>query len=212
MSTLTIMLVDSHALFRQGLAALLAPQDKLQVIAQLGDPEQLLTALAFHQPQLLIIDPLIATRPYADIVLRVHRRFPDTRILCISSTAEPHQVNAALDAGASGYLLKDSGIEECLKAIQQSARGQVYLGAELATALALSQRAAPAMGKPLLSQRERQVLLLLAEGFSSREIAERLHIGSKTVSTHREHIMHKLGLKGIAQLTRYALNEGWLKS
>lgn len=213
--TLRILLIDPHALFRQGLAALLSARQDLQVIGQAADAEQALLALASASPDLVIIDPQMPGLNGIDLLTRALHRFPDTRFLCLCAHGERYRVNAALDAGAAGYLLKECGIDECLKAIDKIARGQVYLCAEVATTLALSQRSMANSGlrgpKAVLSQRELQVLQLLAEGLSTREIAERLFISAKTVSTHREHIMQKLKLKGIAQLTRYALSEGWLK-
>lgn len=211
MSRLKIMLVDSQALFRQGLAALLSRHEELQVIAQAADGENALAAMARQAPDLVIIDPEIPRLNGIDTLLRARQRYPTVRFLCLSPHSEQYRVNAALDAGAAGYLLKDCEFEECITAILKVARGQVYLSPEIATAMALSQRSAGSTcANPALSHRERQVLQLLAEGLSTRDIAERLHISGKTVSTHREHIMNKLNLKGIAQLTRYAVRQGWL--
>jgi DNA-binding NarL/FixJ family response regulator len=143
---------------------------------------------------------------------RLHSEQPAIKVLCLSMHAEARFVRAALDAGATGYLLKDSAYEELVRAIRAVVAGHVYLSPTIA-GIVLEDFKASRSGSAstlfsILTEREREVLQLLAEGSATKEIAERLHISLKTVSTHREHIMEKLGIHSVAGLTKYAIREG----
>jgi DNA-binding NarL/FixJ family response regulator len=212
-SPMNILLADDHVLFRQGLAALLSKDPGLKIVGHAANGLEALALIAEQPVDLVIIDLEMPLLNGIDTMLRAQRKAPAPRFLCVSAHGEQRRVSAALDAGASGYLLKDCAVDELLKAVQAVAQGKFYLSPEIATAMVISQRSNPARQSggegPPLSPRERQILQLLVEGLTTRDIAERMHISSKTVSTHREHIMRKLGIKGIAQLTRYALREGW---
>ncbi|WP_095107922.1 response regulator transcription factor [Pseudomonas sp. Irchel 3E20] len=211
---LDILLVDDHRLFRQGLAVLLGREPDMQVTGLAANGLEALALLAQAQPGLVILDLEMPLLNGIDTLLRAHQRHPGLRFLCVSAHREQWRISAALDAGALGYLLKDCAVEELVKAVRTVAQGRAYLSPEIATEMVLSQRLAKAQQGAApganLSPRERQILQLLVEGLTTRAIAERMHISSKTVSTHREHIMSKLEIKGIAQLTRFALREGWL--
>jgi DNA-binding NarL/FixJ family response regulator len=211
---LKILLVDDHILFRQGLAALLVREHDLHIIGQAANGLEALALIAPQPPDLVIIDLEMPLLNGIDTIARARQRAPALQFLCVSAHGEQRRISAALDAGASGYLLKDCAVDELVKAVRTVAQGRSYLSPEIATAMVLSQRltnaqhSAPAGAR--LSPRERQILQLLVDGLTTRAIADSMHISCKTVSTHREHIMSKLNLKGIAQLTRYALREGWL--
>lgn len=212
-SPMNILLADDHVLFRQGLAALLSKEPGLKIVGHAANGLEALALIAEQPVDLVIIDLEMPLLNGIDTMLRAQRKALAPRFLCVSAHGEQRRVSAALDAGASGYLLKDCAVDELLKAVQAVVQGKFYLSPEIATAMVISQRSNPARQSggegPPLSPRERQILQLLVEGLTTRDIAERMHISSKTVSTHREHIMRKLGIKGIAQLTRYALREGW---
>ncbi|MEB0046822.1 MULTISPECIES: response regulator transcription factor [unclassified Pseudomonas] len=211
---LKILLVDDHSLFRQGLAALLLSEHDLRIVGQAANGLEALALIAPQPPDLMIIDLEMPLLNGIDTITRAHKLVPALRFLCVSAHGEQRRISAALDAGASGYLLKDCAADELVKAVRTVAQGRGYLSPEIATAMVLSQRLThtktPACAAASLSPRERQILQLLVEGLTTRAIADCMHISGKTVSTHREHIMSKLNLKGIAQLTRYALREGWL--
>ncbi|MGF6097586.1 response regulator [Pseudomonas sp. 18175] len=207
---LRILLVDDHQLFRQGLMALLGQERDMSIVGQAGDGLQALSQIDQQQPELVILDLEMPQLNGLDTLSRARLKSPNLRVLCLSAHGDLRKISQALEAGACGYLLKECACDELLKAVRTVASGRVYLSPDVATAMAVnrhpSQRNGLA-GAPL-SPREKQILQLLVDGCTTRAIAECMHISSKTVSTHREHIMAKLNLKGIAQLTRYALREG----
>jgi DNA-binding NarL/FixJ family response regulator len=134
------------------------------------------------------------------------------RIVCLSVSEQPQQVQAALDAGANGYVLKENSFDELARGVRRVVAGQLYLSGELVGGLMQSLRqglgAAAASLAERLTPRERQMVQLLSEGYTAQQIADQLHVSAKTVATHREHVFAKLRIQGIAQLTRFALREG----
>ncbi len=205
-----ILLVDDHQLFRQGMVALLSRERDLSIVGQAQNGVQALAQIELQQPQLMILDLEMPLLSGLDTLSRARLKYPDLRVLCLSAHGELRRISQALESGACGYLLKECAYEELVKAVRAIAGGRAYLSPDVATAMAIGRHASQRnglAGAPL-SPREKQILQLLVEGCTTRAIAERMHISSKTVSTHREHIMAKLNLKGIAQLTRYALREG----
>jgi DNA-binding NarL/FixJ family response regulator len=206
-----VLLADDHTLFREGLAALLEREADMTVIGQAGDGMEALRMAQALLPDVIALDLGMPVLNGIDALCRIVPDVPSARVLCLSAHGEQRMIAAALDAGALGYLLKDCACDDLGKAIRTVAGGRSYLSPEVATAMVASLRCARHHGSiepsAKLSTRERQILQLLVEGHSTREIAERLHISGKTVGTHREHIMAKLQVKGIAQLTRYAIRE-----
>jgi DNA-binding NarL/FixJ family response regulator len=148
-----------------------------------------------------------------EAIRRLRVDAPQLRILVLSAHDEPRLVLACIEAGASGYLLKDSGCAELAEAIRDVANGRIHLAQRL-VGLFVEQYRARLDGEPLkaaaspLTPRERELVQLFSEGHSTSEIAERLHLSVKTVATHRENILHKLNIRGVAEMTRYALREG----
>jgi DNA-binding NarL/FixJ family response regulator len=205
-----VLLVDDHQLFRQGLAALLGAEADMDVVGHAENGLQALAQMDVLRPELVVLDMEMPQLNGIDTLVRARQAYPDLRFLCVSAHGELRKIAQALESGASGYLLKECAADELLKALRIVAGGRIYLSPEVATDMVAQQH--PSLRNGLagapLSPREKQILLLLVEGCTTRVIAERMHISSKTVSTHREHIMGKLNLKGIAQLTRYALREG----
>ncbi|GAB3480105.1 response regulator [Azotobacter salinestris] len=206
-----ILLVDDHTLFREALAILLARETDLDVVGQAANGEQALALVRQLAPDIMLLDLEMPVLNGLDTLARLPRA-GSPRVLCVSAHSEQRRIQAALAAGAAGYIIKDCARDELSKAIRIVASGGAYLSQDLATSLIFQQRelSAGSCRAPaeLLSLRERQILQLMVEGLSSRQIAEGLHISIKTVNTHREHIMAKLKVKGIAQLTRYVLREG----
>lgn len=212
MPPIRVLLVDDHRLFREGLAALLSKESDMEVVGQAADGMEALRMTDGLRPDVVALDLGMPALNGIDAIGRILPLSSSVRVLCVSAHGEQRMIAAALDAGALGYLLKDCAYEELGKAIRTVAGGHSYLSAAVATATLASLRSARSHGTPApgaaLSARERHILQLLVEGHSTREIAEQLHISTKTVGTHREHIMSKLQVKGIAQLTRYAIREG----
>jgi DNA-binding NarL/FixJ family response regulator len=207
----TVLLADEHALLREGVAALLAGLTRYEVIGSTADGRECVRSALRCQPGLIIFDCAMRGLSGLEAIRRIAPRCPQTRLLCLSGYEDARWVRAAFDAGAHGYVLKRDGFGVLREAIDSVMRHRYFISPDIAHLLVdgLRRNDGPAFApREALSAREREITQLFAEGLSAREIAERLHVSVKTVGTHREHAMEKLGLKGIAQLTRYALREG----
>lgn len=211
MTRVTLVLADEQALFREGVAALLAADSRFDVVGSVGEGRECVRLALRRQPDLLIFDCAMHGLSGLEAARRIAPRSPRTRMLCLSAYEDSRWVRAAFDAGAHGYVLKRSGVEVLHDAIETVLRSRYFVSPDIAHLLVEHgrKRERAAVGEPVvLSAREREITQLFAEGHSTREIAERLHVSVKTVGTHREHIMGKLGIQGIARLTRYAIREG----
>jgi two-component system, LuxR family, secretion system response regulator SsrB len=207
----TVLLADDHALLREGMAALIAGHPRFEVVGSVGDGHDCVKLALRKRPELVIVDCSMPVLSGLEAVQRILARAPDTRLLCISMHEDPRWVRSAFEAGAHGYVLKRCVFAELVEAMDAVLRSRCYVSRDIAHVLAdgyRSKRREPPSVAVELSPREREITQLFSEGYSTRDIAERLHLSTKTVGTHREHIMAKLGLTGIAQLTRYALREG----
>lgn len=165
------------------------------------------------EPDLVLMDASMPDLNGIEATRQLRVSHPNVAVLCLSMHAESHYVTAMLKAGAAGYLLKDCIGEELVRAIRVAMSGQVYLSPTISSSVVeelRSPKPSPtARHKDTLTSRERQVLQLLAEGYSAKEIGGRLHLSVKTVATHRERIMTKVGTHSIAGLTRYAIKVGF---
>ncbi|MDF3980463.1 response regulator transcription factor [Luteibacter sp. PPL201] len=212
MTPVSVLLGDEQAVLREGVAALLLGTHRFDVVGGTGDGRELVRMALRLQPRLLIFDCAMRGLSGLEAARRLGPRCPETRMLCLSAYDDSRWVRAAIDAGAHGYVLKRDGYGVLSEGIEAVLKARYFVSPDIGHVLVdgLRRRAgASAMGMgAALSTREREVTQLFAEGLSTRQIAERLHVSVKTVGTHREHIMSKLGLQGIAQLTRYALREG----
>ena len=169
--------------------------------------------LALEQsPDLVLMDMSMPGMIGIEATRRITMERPRVKVLCLSLHAEWHFVQAALDAGASGYLLKEMTVADLLKAIRTVMRGQIYLSPGIEDKIARAHPVAPSGARAwrgsALTCREREILQLIAEAFTNLEIAERLHVSSKTVSTHRQKIMDKLNIHNAVGLTKYAIRHG----
>ena len=212
--TTRILLVDDHAMFRSGMKALLESEHGLEVVGEAATGDDGVDRARELKPDVVVMDlsmpgsnGLEATRRIAALGLKA-------RVLVLTVHAEEEYLVPVVEAGASGYLTKTSADQDLVEAIRVVARGEVYLPPK-ATRLLLQQyrNATPEATQKLqdLSAREREVMALTAEGFSSREIGEKLFISPKTVDTYRARIMEKLGLNHRSELVRFALKTGLLK-
>jgi DNA-binding NarL/FixJ family response regulator len=163
-------------------------------------------------PDVVVMDASMPEMNGIEATRRITGRAPQIRILCLSMHADPRFVEGVLEAGASGYLLKECSFEEVVRAIHAVERNRTYLSPDISgvviDALRTRRSGTGRSAFTLLSDREREILQLLAEGHSPRHIAESLHLSIKTIATHREHVMDKLGIHNIAGLTKLALREG----
>jgi len=207
-----VLLVDDHEMFLAGLDALLERQQDMEVVGQAGDGMEAVKKAHASRADVVVMDVSMAGMNGIEATREITSKLPGVKVLCLSMHAERRFVAAALDAGASGYLLKDNSFEELVDAIRTVRRNQTYLCPTVAGTVVEAYRAQRQEGVSsvftLLTHREREVLQLLAEGRSTKEIAARLSLSLKTVGTHRGHIMEKLSIHSVAGLTKYAIREG----
>jgi DNA-binding NarL/FixJ family response regulator len=202
-----VILADEQELMREGLAALLGAQPRFEVVGSTGDGRDCLRLCVDHKPDLLVFNDSMPGLNGIEAARRVAARCPDTRMLCLAETGDRPCVRAAFDAGAHGYVLKRCTLAHLIDGIDNVLLARYHVSPELAHILVDTFRRGddPAA---VLTPREKEVAQLYAEGLSTRQIADRLHISMKTVGTHREHIQAKLCVEGIADLTRFALRVG----
>jgi len=208
-----ILLADDHTVLRSGLRALLSAQADLEVAGEAADGGEALRLAQTIKPDVVVMDIGMPGVSGIDATARIRRELPSTKVLILSMHDDQGYLRQALRAGASGYVLKKAADTELLAAIRAAARGEVFLDPSLAKGfvedVVLPKAQEPDI--PMLSDREREVLHLLARGHTNQQVADRLCIGVKSVETYKARLMDKLGLKGRAELVRYALTHGLLK-
>jgi DNA-binding NarL/FixJ family response regulator len=218
-----LVLCDDHRMMRDGLRSILEKAG-LEVVGEAADGREAVQLAEQLQPDVVVMDVVMPELNGVDATRAIRARCPCVKVLGLSMTAEPRYVQTLLAAGATGYLLKSSAADELLEAVHAVASGQPYISPSVAGVLSpcsgdtgqcTSTSAAAQPGAPpssrtrrALSAREREVLQLLAEGYSSKEIAARLQVATTTVESHRRQITDKLKLRTIAELTKYAIREG----
>jgi len=210
--TLRVLLADDHRIVREGLRALIERLPGVEVVGEARDGREAVEAAARTDPDVVVMDLAMPSMNGLEATRRIVAARSGVRVLCLSMRADRDAVLAALDAGASGFLPKECAPDELERALRAVAEGGTYLSPALAGEVVAAYREGrdagrnrPAQG---LTAREREIVQLVAEGWSTKEIAARLGVSAKTVGTHREHIMAKLGVRSIAGLTRWALREG----
>jgi DNA-binding NarL/FixJ family response regulator len=204
-----VLLADDHEIFVESLRSLLNREPQIQVIGTVTDGRQAVRQVREQEPDVVIMDLSMPDMNGIEATHLISTERPKVKVLCLSMHADRGFVMGAFDAGASGYVLKDSAKKELLDAIRTVMADRVYLSPGVAGVVvdaAKSSTATPAV--ELLTERERQVLKLVAQGRSTKEIADRLHRSVKTVGSHRSHIMVKLHVNSIAELTKFAIREG----
>jgi DNA-binding NarL/FixJ family response regulator len=215
MSKLKVVLADDHAMLREGLAALINVQEDMYVVAHASDGASTLQQVCEWQPDVVIMDLSMPHMGGIQTTAAIVREQPQSHILVLSRHSAPGYVRQALQAGARGYMLKQSVTTELLQAIRMVMTGTIYLDSTIASRIAqqLSEPGTPrGIAIPDLSEREADVVRLIAHGYSNKEIAARLDLSVKTVDTYKIRAMDKLDLYGRAALVRYALQQGWLDS
>ena len=203
----TIVIADDHTVVRQGLRLLIDADPTMQVVAEAGtvsDAERLTRA---HRPSVLVLDLNMHGESGLEAIPRLHVDAPDTAIVVLTMQDDPGFARQALQTGALGFVLKEAADEELLEAIRLAANGETYLNPRLGARLA-AQPAQPSTPPGDLSDREVEVLRLIALGHTNTEIAQHLFLSTRTVETHRAHIQQKLRRTSRAELVRYALEHG----
>jgi two-component system response regulator NreC len=210
------VVADDHAILRTGLRMLINAQPDMEVVGEAEDGIEAVQTVQKVNPDVVILDVTMPRSGGLDAIKHIAARNRSTRVLLLTMHEEPAYLRTALAAGASGYVLKKSVDADLLSAIRAVSKGRTYVDSELAEILVRDAFSkddiAGSAANSVLSDRELQVLKLVAEGFSSREIAEQIYISTKTVETYRARFAEKLGLKSRAQIVRYALNLGLLSS
>ena len=201
MAIIRVLLVDDHQIVRDGLRGILASTDDIVVAAEATDGDRALALVRGEDYDVAVLDMSMPGLSGLDLIKRLLIERPKLRLLILSMHGEAQYAARALKAGASGYLNKDSAAEQLVGAIRKIAAGGVHIG-EAAAASFVGAAAAPHAG---LTDREFEILRLLAAGGSPTDIAGQLHLSVKTISTHKTHILEKLGLRTTADLVRYAL-------
>lgn len=205
-----VTLTDDHNLVREGLISLLEKHDDIEVTASFNNCLQTLDRISTTKPDVAIVDIGLPEINGIECLRRIRRQAPSVKVLVLSMYASKPIVLSSLSAGASGYLLKDCAAQELARAVRCVAAGQTYVCPSVAGFVTEEIRAREPEDTPfaLLTEREREVLQLYAEGFSTNQIAGRLNLSSKTVHTHRQNLTRKLDLKTLPELTKYAIREG----
>jgi DNA-binding NarL/FixJ family response regulator len=206
-----ILLVDDHQMFREGLRAILERDPNLKVVGEASNGRQALEmAGKTHSPDVVVIDIGMPGLNGIDATRQIVAGNSGVKVIALSAHSDRRFIAAMLEAGASGYVLKEAASEEILRAVQVVHRGNKYLSPAIAGTVIedFLGRKSGKTASAALAAREREIVQLLAEGKTSKEVANLLHISVKTVETHRRNIMGKLKVKSIAGLTKYAIREG----
>jgi two-component system response regulator NreC len=209
---ITVVVVDDHAVVRAGLRLLLDNHQDIEVVGEAGNAKDAIFRARALKPDVILLDVVMPGESGIEVLPKLLKESPVTKVLVLSMQDDPSYVREAFAMGASGYVLKEAADEEVVSAVREIAGGGRYvhpaLGARMVAAEAQERAAAEA---DPLSEREREVLRLLALGHTNQEIAEQLYISVRTAESHRAHIMQKLRLSTRAELVRYALNHGLLE-
>jgi two-component system, NarL family, response regulator NreC len=204
----SIVLADDHTVVRRALRVLLEEESGFEVVAEAEDADGAVRYVRGHKPDVLILDLNMPGRPSLEAIPDIQEASPETKIVVLTMQKEPAFARQALQQGVLGYVLKEAADDELVQAVRSAAAGDTYLQPALGARLA----AEPKTAATDLSERETDVLRLIAFGHTNAEIAEKLYISIRTVETHRAHIQQKLGVSSRAELVRCALSRGLVKT
>ena len=210
MPEIRVLLVDDHTILREGLRSLLSLQEDIQVVGEAGDGQTALNLIAQLKPDIVVMDIAMPGMDGLEATRRIKKDFPETRVLILTQHDNREYVFSLLQAGAVGYILKKSGGAEVINAIRSTFSEGAFLPPGIAREVMdrYVQRPQAETGRPHLTDREKEVLRLIAEGKSNKEIAEQLFLSVKTVMVHRTNIMEKLDIHSRTELVKYAIRQG----
>jgi DNA-binding NarL/FixJ family response regulator len=216
MKDLRVFLVDDHPIVRSGLKALVEAQPDMTVVGEAGDGQSAVHAVAELIPEVVVMDVSLPGLGGAEATEQMRRGSPGVKVLALTAHEDRGYVQLLLKAGASGYVLKRAAAEDLVRAIRAVAGGGIYLDPAVAghvvSGLARGSEPGKIVAGGELSEREAEVLRLIAQGHAIKEIAATLDVSGRTVETYKERAMEKLELKSRAEIVRYALRRGWLKN
>ena len=203
-----VILADDHTLVRAGIRRILESQPQFEVVAEAPDGPAAMGAVERHDADVLVLDLNMNGLEGLDVLKQAKRSKPELRVVILTMHAGREYVSRALAEGADGYLLKDSAVQDLAGAIEAVMAGGTFFSPAIQQQMAEMVRDGHKQGLQGLTDREREVLTLIARGLSTKEIASTLDIGARTVETHRANLMRKLGVKSVALLTQVAIREG----
>jgi DNA-binding NarL/FixJ family response regulator len=206
-----LLIADDHKLMREGLRALLAGESDIEVIGEAGDGRAIVKMVEKLAPDVVLMDISMPQLNGIEATRQIEHLSGSTRVVALSMHADRLFVQGVLKAGAAGYLLKDSAFDDLAQAVRAVSNGQMYLSPGIAGVVVegfLNTNGGTVVDEVNLTAREREVLQLITEGSSTRDIATQLHISVKTVETHRRQLMKNLDLFTVAELTKYAIRNG----
>ncbi len=212
--TTKVLIADDHQLFREGLVNLLSSAEDIEVIAEAEDGKEATEKTKKLKPDVLLIDIGMPHMNGIEATRVLKKDMPELKIIAVSMHSDRQFVKGILEAGADGYLLKNCTYRQLIDAIQSVNSGKKYLSDDITEMIIkgyLDPKETEAESYTELSEREMEILKLYAEGKSTREISEKLFISVKTVGTHKQHILEKLGLKNNADMVKYAIKEGLIQ-
>ena len=211
MSAARVILADDHTLVRAGIRRILESQTQCTVVAEARNGTETIAALAEHEADVLVLDLNMDGPEGIEVLRRSKAEHPEVKVVILTMHAGREYVSRVLAEGADGYLLKDSAVQDLNAAIDAVMKGGTFFSPSIQQTMAEIVREGSKQGAQGLTEREREVLVLIARGLTTKEIAASLAIGQRTVETHRANLMRKLGVKSVALLTQVAIREGILE-
>lgn len=209
--TIRILITDDHQLFREGIANLLAASPQIEIVGQAENGQEAIEKARNLKPDIVMMDLSLPVINGVDATRILRKELPETKVLVLSMHADKNYIKEALEAGAFGYLFKDCTYDQLIEAISTVFQGKKYLSNKITEVLIqdyLNKEEEIPDNDQELSERESEILKLIAEGKSTREIADLLFISVKTVGTHKQHLLEKLNLQSTAGLIKYAIKKG----
>jgi len=207
---ITVLVVDDHTIFRQGIVSLLNGTEGVEAVAEAGSGSAAVSLAKDLKPQVILMDVSMPDMDGIEAARRIRAAGVDARVILLTVHRVPELLELASDSGIRGFLLKNDAFSDVLYAIKAVLRGERFVSSSL-TETPGERQAAPVSASPL-TNREAEIVALIAEGLTSKEIAERLVISVKTVETHRANVMEKLGVKNVPELVRYAIRAGIIQA
>jgi len=218
MQKITVLLADDHTIVRQGFRLLLEAEPDIAVVGEAETGRQAVQLVRKLRPDVVVMDIAMPQLNGLEATRQITKEVPSTKVIILSSYSHDEYVQQLTEAGASGYLLKQTAAPDLLKAVREAIKGNTFLSPAISRRLMDHYREMLVKGAPVkkstntLSSREAEVLQLIAEGKANKQIAAELNVSTKTVETHRQRLMNRLGIHDVAGLTRYAISKGIIES